>query len=54
MNAAQVQRHQKPETCAECGHFRYFMCRVGYSITEDSKTCRQAIAKIDVKKADYH
>jgi hypothetical protein len=41
----------KPKFCYECGFWRFNQCKIGYTNNKNSKSCRQAISKKDLKKA---
>lgn len=43
----------KPKYCFECGHWRSNRCNVGYTTNEESRSCKQAISRKDLKKAGY-
>jgi len=42
---------EKPQYCFSCGFWRFNSCKIGYITREDSKACKQAILRKDLKKA---
>ncbi|MGD0071863.1 MAG: hypothetical protein ABSB71_09930 [Candidatus Bathyarchaeia archaeon] len=44
----------KPSYCYECGYWKYGKCNgPGYQTSKDSRSCRQAVSKRDLRRAGY-